>query len=85
MSDGTSCERAYKELFPYLDRELSEEEMQQVRRHLADCPPCEHLFKLEGTVVRFIRERAPRDACPAQAVERILVGFRARVAARFAR
>lgn len=83
--DHDGCEQVFRNLFPYFDRELSAVEMAEVQRHLADCPPCEEVFQFEGNVLRHVREQAPRDCCPAKAVERIVQGFRARVQARFAR
>lgn len=85
MQRGMSCEQAYREVYAFLDRELNDAELEVVRRHLDDCPPCAHLFRFEGTIVRYVRAEAVKETCPAVAVLSILSGFRARVAARLSR
>lgn len=82
MHRGTSCDQAYEELFQYLDRELTDDELAIVRQHLDACPPCAHLFEFEGTVVRYVRERSIRVTCPAAVVSTIVTKFRARIAGR---
>jgi mycothiol system anti-sigma-R factor len=82
MQRSMTCEEAYKEIYEYLDRELSEAELSIVRKHLEDCPPCAHHFQFEGTVVRYIREQGARETCPAAVAKAILTGFRARISQR---
>jgi mycothiol system anti-sigma-R factor len=85
VSHETNCDQAYRQLFSYLDRELNDEEMLHVRQHLDDCPPCAVCFEFEGAVVRYVRERAPRERCPGTVAKRILTAFRARVAVKSGR
>ena len=85
MQRGMSCEQAYREVYQFLDRELSDEELAAVRQHLDNCPPCAHLFQFEGTIVRYVRERGARETCPAAAVKSILTGFRMRISQRLSR
>jgi mycothiol system anti-sigma-R factor len=85
MQRGMTCEQAYQEVYPYLDRELSDTELEVVRQHLEACPPCAHLFQFEGTIVRYIREHGARERCPAAVARTILSGFRARIVQRYSR
>ena len=85
MQRGMSCEQAYREVYQFLDRELSDDELTTVRQHLDDCPPCAHLFQFEGTIVRYVRERGARETCPAAVVKSILTGFRMRISERLSR
>jgi mycothiol system anti-sigma-R factor len=85
MQRGMSCERAYQEIYQYLDRELSEGELGIVRQHLDACPPCAHLFQFEGTIVRFVREQGVRETCPAAVAKTILSGFRAKISQQLGR
>ena len=73
-----SCGDVYGNIFPYLDRELSAEERAAVDRHIAACPGCEDHFAFDGTVLRFVRQRAPRGLMPSGIQERLLAQFRGR-------
>ena len=73
-----SCRDVYEFVFGYLDRELSDAERAEVERHIAACPGCEEHFALDGTVLRFVRQRAPRSLCPPSVQERLLARFRDR-------
>ena len=73
-----SCGEVYRNVFPYLDHELSAEERAEVERHIAACPDCEDHFAFDGTVLRFVRQRAPRALMPTALQERLLAGFRGR-------
>ena len=71
-----SCGETYAHVFPYLDHELGAEERAQVDRHIAACPGCEDHFAFDGTVLRFVRQRAPRGLMPSALQERLLTPFR---------
>ena len=73
-----SCGDVYGNIFPYLDRELSAEERADVERHISACPGCEDHFAFDGTVLRFVRQRAPRPLMPSALQERLLAPFRGR-------
>jgi mycothiol system anti-sigma-R factor len=74
-----TCEEAYQAVYQYLDRELNDAELTIVRQHLDACPPCAHHFHFEGTIVRYVREKASSETCPVAVAKSILVGFRARI------
>jgi mycothiol system anti-sigma-R factor len=66
-----SCEDMDKLLQPFLDRELSENELQQVQAHLDACPPCVRVFHLEVSLRRVVR-RACSESAPQSLRARIL-------------
>lgn len=75
-----SCGDVYGQIFPYLDHELSAEARAEVERHIAACPGCEDHFAFDGTVLRFVRQRAPRGLASQDLQERLLAPFRGRAA-----
>lgn len=75
-----SCQEVYGSVFPYLDCELSAEERVEVERHIAACPGCEEHFAFDGTVLRFVRQRAPRPMIHADLQDRLLARFKGRSA-----
>jgi mycothiol system anti-sigma-R factor len=70
MMTCTTCVRA---LQPYIDRELSDEDIVQVHIHLDECVGCLHLFHFEESVRRLVRVRCQEQRAPAE--------FRARISA----
>ena len=49
-----NCKTTVERLYPYLDRELSEQELDEVREHLALCPPCAKHFDFESGMLRIV-------------------------------
>lgn len=72
MINCGDCERA---LNPYLDRELSEEDLVQVREHLDACSGCLHRFAFEESLRRLVRVRCQEQAAPDSLRQRITVTF----------
>ena len=70
-----SCGQVYAQVMPYLDRELSREERAAVDQHIAACPGCEQHFAFDGTVLHFVRQRAPRPLIPGSLHARLLAPF----------
>jgi len=66
-----NCEECVERLYPFLDRELSEEEQRDVRTHLGLCRHCQHRFRFEGNMLRFVGEVARATSCPDEARRRI--------------
>jgi mycothiol system anti-sigma-R factor len=71
-----TCTMCLKALHPYLDRELSDEDIVQVRAHLDECPGCLHLFQFQASLRRLVRVRCQQQQAPE--------ALRARIAARLA-
>ena len=61
MINCTDCVRA---LNPYLDRELTDEDVVQVRSHLDSCPHCLHQFQFEESLRRLVRVRCQEQSAP---------------------
>src|SRR4051812_31369685 len=54
-----ACERVLERLSPFLDRELPDPEVCEIRDHLAGCPPCHgahrRLVRLETISIEILR------------------------------
>lgn len=48
----------------FTDRELSDEEVVEVRQHLDDCPPCKDRFIFEGDLKMLIKLSCGQDKAP---------------------
>jgi mycothiol system anti-sigma-R factor len=51
-------------LHPYIDRELSDEDIVHVREHLDACPGCLHMFQFEASVRRLVRVKCQQQQAP---------------------
>ncbi|CAN5479829.1 hypothetical protein BH23CHL2_BH23CHL2_15620 [soil metagenome] len=54
----TNCKMVIERLYPYLDRELSATEVEEIHEHLRRCPPCAKYFDFEAGMLRIVG-----DAC----------------------
>ena len=59
-----NCKNCKQALHPYIDRELSDEDIVQVRDHLDDCPGCLHLYEFEASLRRLVRVRCREQLAP---------------------
>ena len=66
-----TCAQAFSRLDDYLDRELSLEEIEEMRQHLEACAHCAAEVRFEESVLRNVRSKLQRIAVP--------VGFEGRV------
>jgi mycothiol system anti-sigma-R factor len=66
-----NCRDCASALNPYLDRELSDEDLLQVRDHLEACGGCLHLFQFEESVRRLVRVRCQEQGAPESLRQRI--------------
>ena len=76
-----TCKTCLKALYPYLDRELSDEDIVQVRAHLDECLGCFHLFQFQDSLRRLVRVRCQEQQAP----ETLRVRIAVRLAAERAR
>jgi mycothiol system anti-sigma-R factor len=51
-------------LNPYLDRELSDDDIVQVRQHLEACGGCLHVFRFHESLRRLVRVRCQEQVAP---------------------
>jgi mycothiol system anti-sigma-R factor len=59
-----TCKTCLKALHPYLDRELSDEDIVQVRAHLDDCLGCLHMFQFHDSLRRLVKVRCQEQLAP---------------------
>ena len=68
-----TCRMCVQALHPYLDRELSEEDVVQVKLHLDSCGGCLHAFRFQETLMRVVRVRCQEQQAPHTLKERVLL------------
>ena len=61
-----NCNECADQLNAYVDRELTAGELQEVQRHLDDCPPCLQVFELQAGLKRLVRKECCQDEAPAR-------------------
>jgi mycothiol system anti-sigma-R factor len=67
-----NCAGAMDRLHEYVDRELTASELQEVRRHLDDCPPCQRHFDFEEQLKLLVHRKACPETAPATLLTRVL-------------
>jgi mycothiol system anti-sigma-R factor len=68
-----NCRDCARALNPYIDRELSDDDVVQVRSHLEACGGCLHLYQFEESLRRLVRVRCQQQGAPAWLRERVSV------------
>ena len=68
MSDD--CNETLRELYGFLDGQLSDDDREHIRHHLDDCSPCLEAFDFEAELRLVIRNRCT-DHAPESLRERI--------------
>ncbi len=58
------CAKCEEVLQPYLDRELSDEEMQEAEAHLDLCSYCRKRYRFEVHLRRYVRQAAAEPMPP---------------------
>ena len=59
-----NCRDCLQALNPYIDRELSDDDITHVREHLELCGSCLHLYRFEESVRRLVRVRCQEQIAP---------------------
>jgi mycothiol system anti-sigma-R factor len=67
---GAECQEALRQLERYLDGELPEERVDEVKQHLTDCYPCTDRATFEEQLRAIVRRECVEHA-PPQLLERI--------------
>jgi anti-sigma factor (TIGR02949 family) len=70
-----NCRDCVQALNSFIDRELSDDDIAQVRRHLDACRGCLHVYQFEESVRRLVRVRCHEQAAPESLRERISVSL----------
>ena len=60
------CRDCLQKLDQFVDRELTDDELVEVRRHLGDCPPCQDLYELQVHLKRLVKVCCDRGKAPEQ-------------------
>jgi mycothiol system anti-sigma-R factor len=66
-----NCKQTIERLQTFLDRELSDSEIREVRMHLDDCPPCLNHFRFEERLKRLVRQGCDPEKAPSSLRDRI--------------
>ena len=51
------CNETLRELYQYLDGELSQDDRDHIAQHLDDCSPCLEAFDFEAELKQVVRNR----------------------------
>jgi len=70
-----NCRDCARALNAYLDRELSDEDVVQVRSHLEACGGCLHVYQFEESLRRLVKVRCRQQGAPEWLRERITVSL----------
>ena len=71
------CESVMRELWDYLDDELTPERMTAVRAHLDVCKRCYPQYEFERSFLAALAARAPQHSAPARVQARVLAALEA--------
>ncbi len=71
-----ACHDCLEQLYQYLDKELSEEELATVRHHLEECHGCSDHFYFEARFMRKIHDAFAGERAPGDLRERIVLRLR---------
>ena len=69
------CEEAKRHVHEYLQRELTEEELDAITAHIANCDHCEWEYDFEAVLNKVIKVSCS-EAPPEEIAERILAKIR---------
>jgi anti-sigma factor (TIGR02949 family) len=58
------CEKCEEVLQPFLDRELSEAEVQEAEAHLDGCSYCRKRYRFEETLRMYVRQAFAEEMSP---------------------
>lgn len=59
-----TCDDCADRLNSYIDRELTDQELQEVQHHLEECPPCLQIVELQAGLKRLVRKECCQDEAP---------------------
>jgi mycothiol system anti-sigma-R factor len=59
-----NCRDCLEKLDGYLDRELTDVELAEVKAHMDRCPPCEDRYRLEVHVKRLVKVCCDQGVAP---------------------
>ncbi len=71
------CHDCVERLYAFLDTELTEAEISQIRVHLEGCDDCDENFVFEARFLEQLRECCTSDVAPADLRRRVIAKLRA--------
>lgn len=76
-SDGTGpdCSRALENLYLFLDHEIDDASLEEIRAHIDHCAPCLDEYELER-VVKTLVARSCHEVAPEPLREKVLFSIR---------
>lgn len=72
----TRCQDTVTRLYSFLDRELSEEELDEIRHHLHACPGCLDIFRFEERLRRLVRVQGTAQQAPSSLLQAVRARLR---------
>ena len=75
MTREISCEETKQHVHEYLQRELSEDELEAITAHIANCDHCEWEYDFENTLSTVIKVSCT-EATPEEIAQRIISKIR---------
>jgi anti-sigma factor (TIGR02949 family) len=72
MAEMLNCQQIFERLQDYLDRELSAEEIAQVKMHLDVCGVCAEEYRFEESVLHHVRSCLCEAQVPADLASRLM-------------
>jgi len=66
-----TCADAFDKLDDFLDRELSDKEIELVKEHLEMCTDCAGAYKFEGSMLECVRAKIQHIALPDDLMSKI--------------
>lgn len=64
------CNEAMKQVYRYLDGEMTWWRAREIRHHLEDCPPCGEAFSYEDHFLKVVRQGLKEEP-PTEMMERL--------------
>ena len=75
--ESLSCHETFQRIDDYLDRELSDAEMELVRTHVKACDVCAKVYEFEGAVMSAVRAKLESVPPPEGLKQRVLTTLQA--------
>ncbi|MEP7105968.1 MAG: zf-HC2 domain-containing protein [Chloroflexota bacterium] len=66
-----SCDECIQKLDQFVDRELTDAEVRELKLHLEFCPPCEERYTFQADLKRLVRTCMEQDVAPASLREKL--------------
>ena len=70
------CRQAFSRLDDFVDRELTAEEMEQVKQHLELCQTCAMEFRFEAELIDAVKDKVRRVDLPPTLIEEVIEAIR---------